>query len=50
MIDKISRETEENYQVILTGGNGNLFENNLNVIYDKYLALKGMYLIYKLLD
>lgn len=50
MIDKISRETEENYQVILTGGNGNLFENNLNVIYDKYLALKGMYLIHKLLD
>ncbi len=47
MINKISKETGEEYSVILTGGNGDLFKNKLNVVYDKYLALKGMYLISK---
>jgi len=47
MIKKISYETGENYTIILTGGNGDLFKSKLNLIYDKYLALKGMYYIYK---
>ena len=46
MIQKISKESRENYTVILTGGNGELFKDKLDVIYDRFLALKGMYLLY----
>ena len=48
MVKRITQETQEKYKVILTGGNGDLFKNKLDLIYDKHLALKGMYLISQL--
>ena len=49
MINKINEESGYKHNVILTGGNGDIFSpflKHLN-IYDRYLALKGMYYQYK---
>lgn len=47
MIEKINKEVGYKHNIILTGGNGDIFSpflKNPNV-YDRYLALKGMYYI-----
>jgi type III pantothenate kinase len=47
MVDKINKSVSYNHTVIITGGNGDLISNNLNIshIYEPYLAMKGIYFL-----
>ena len=51
IIDKISKQTNKNYNVILTGGFSHLFAQSIKqkVIIDKDITIKGLQKITKLL-
>ncbi|RMA96053.1 type III pantothenate kinase [Hydrogenothermus marinus] len=49
LIKKIKSKTKKNFNIILTGGNSELISNCIEEkhIVDKFLAMEGLYLIYK---
>jgi type III pantothenate kinase len=49
MFNRINREAGYTHNLVITGGNGDLISKNLSIkhFYDRYLPLKGMYLLDK---
>ncbi|NPA57794.1 MAG: type III pantothenate kinase [Aquificae bacterium] len=49
MVERINREAGYGHKIILTGGGGKLISEGLSIpyTYDKYLPMKGLYLVYQ---